>query len=176
MLMRREIRSWLYQVDRGATTIWERWDAIHEDGTINSGAMATENEHQEDASMISFNHYAYGAVVDWVYRNVAGLAPTPTEPGYRRTIVSPKPAQGFSFASATIESPYGELSIDWELTLNGDLVTQLNVPFGVTAELDLPSTDASRVYVNGELSTEGLLGYGQYLIRVTHPSVIDYKG
>jgi len=176
MLMRREIRSWLYQVDRGATTIWERWDAIHEDGSINSGAMATANEHQEDASMISFNHYAYGAVVDWVYRNVAGLAPTPAEPGYRRTIVSPKPAQGFSFASATIESPYGELSIDWELTLNGDLVTQLNVPFGVTAELDLPITDASEVYVNGEPSTEGQVSYGQYLIRVTHPSVIEYKG
>lgn len=176
MLMRREIRSWLYQVDRGATTIWERWDAIHEDGTINSGAMATENEHQEDASMISFNHYAYGAVVDWVYRNVAGLAPVPAQPGYRRTIVSPKPAKGFSFASATIESPYGELSIDWEMTLNGDLVVQLNVPFGVTAELDLPSTDASKVYVNGELSTEAQLSYGQYLIRVTHPSVIEYKG
>ena len=176
MLMRREIRSWLYQVDSGATTIWERWDAIMADGSINSGAMATENEHQEDASMISFNHYAYGAVVDWVYRNVAGLAPVESDPGYRTTIVSPKPAAGFSFASACIETGYGELSIHWELNGNSDLVARLKVPFGVTAVLDLPTTNQSTITVDGlPASNQGSVGYGDHVLVVSDPHIVQYK-
>jgi alpha-L-rhamnosidase len=65
MLMRREIRSWLYQVDSGATTIWERWDAIMADGSINSGAMATENEHQEDATTMPTARWLTGCTETW---------------------------------------------------------------------------------------------------------------
>lgn len=176
MLMRREIRSWLYQVDQGATTIWERWDAIRADGSINTGEMATENEHQEDASMISFNHYAYGAVVDWVYRNVAGLAPVEADPGYRSIVVAPKPAQGFSFASAKIETPFGGLSINWEITVHGDFVAELEVPFGSTAKLNLPTTEGSEILINGDVAPNGAsVGYGSYVIRVSSPAVVSYK-
>jgi len=174
MLMRREIRSWLYQVDQDATTIWERWDAIREDGSIHSGEMNTENDNQEDASMISFNHYAYGAVVDWVYRNVAGLAPS--GPGYRRTLVAPRPAEGFSYARASIDSGYGELAINWQLTHAGDLVVQLRVPFGVTAELDLPVTKTSSVLANGaKIGGQAELAYGDHTIVVTSPAVVSYR-
>ena len=175
MLMRREIRSWLYQVDKGATTIWERWDAIQEDGTINPGDIATDTGDQEP-SMISFNHYAYGAVVDWIYRNVAGLSPVQAEPGYRRTIVAPLPARGFSFAGAAIESPFGKLAIDWQLTSNETLVAHLSVPFGVKAELRLPTTADSQVFVNGQRDQVSELDYGEYLIRVTRARILDYKG
>jgi alpha-L-rhamnosidase len=177
MLMRREIRSWLYQVDMGATTIWERWDAIRADGSIHSGEMATDMEDQEgDGSMISFNHYAYGAVVDWVYRNVAGLAPTKLDPGYRTTVVAPKPAVGFSFASASIESPFGEISIDWQLTVSGDLVAELEVPFGVNAKLDLPVSSSSEVFVNGAKAENGSsLSYGSYLVSISNPALVKYN-
>lgn len=173
MLMRREIRSWLYQVDKDATTIWERWDAIREDGSIHAGEMNTANEGQDDSSMISFNHYAYGAVVDWVYRNVAGL--TPAQPGYRVTTVAPRPAVGFSYAKASLETGFGRLAIDWQLTLNGDLVVQLEVPFGATAELDLPTTASSSVMVNGTVGNGDSLGHGKHIVVVTSPAVISYK-
>jgi alpha-L-rhamnosidase len=173
MLMRREIRSWLYQVDKDATTIWERWDAIREDGSIHSGEMNTANEGQEDASMISFNHYAYGAVVDWVYRNVAGLSPV--EPGYRVTRVAPRPASGFSYARASIETVYGALAIDWQLSANGDLVVELEVPFGVTAELDLPTTSGSTVVVNGVVGNGSKLAHGKHTVLVSAPAVISYR-
>ena len=95
MLLRLEAPSWLYQVEMGATTVWERWDALAPDGSIHSGEMATD----DSSGMLSFNHYAYGAVVDWIYRYVAGIGPTVERPGYRRVIVAPRP---------TVTDPLGE--------------------------------------------------------------------
>lgn len=176
MLMRREIRSWLYQVDQNATTIWERWEAIQEDGSFHSGGMDTATEHQEDASMISYNHYAYGAVIDWVYRNVAGLAPVIDRPAYEKVLVEPKPAEGFSFAEASIDTRFGALSIHWALQESGDLAVKLVVPFGSTAELQLPTTATSTVLVDGVKSNNGAaLTHGEYVIVVTNPAVINYK-
>ena len=176
MLMRREILSWLYQVDQKATTIWERWDAIKSDGSFHSGGMDTASEAQEDASMISYNHYAYGAVIDWVYRNVAGLAPVVNEPAYRKVVVAPKPAEGFTFAEATIDTRFGELSIRWEVTHTGLLSIDLDIPFGSTAVLDLPITQGSEITVDGAHSTNGAeLTHGSYLIVVTHPEVIAFN-
>lgn len=176
MLMRREIRSWLYQVDQGATTIWERWDAIREDGSIHTGAMDSAPEGQEDSSMISFNHYAYGAVIDWVYRNVAGLAPAIDEPGYRKIVVAPKPAQGFSFAEASIKTRLGETSIHWAIQQTGDLAIRLVVPFGATAHLNLPVTDKSLVTINGKPSSNGeSVAHGDYVIVISNPEIVHYK-
>ena len=170
MLLRREIRSWLYQVDSGATTIWERWDAIREDGSIHTGEMATENEHQEDESMISFNHYAYGAVIDWVYQYVAGIARHPEGPGYRKFRVSPRPTKSLDRAEAGIDSKYGTISISWKL-LDDSLQIQLSAPFGTSAELDLPVTETSEVWVNGQLWDGSTLGYGEYSIVIGSPKV-----
>ncbi len=123
LLLERECPSWLYPVTMGATTIWERWDSMLPDGSVNPGDMT------------SFNHYALGAVVDFMHRVVAGLAPA--APGYRRLRVEPRPGPGLDRASARLTSPYGPVSTAW--TLDGDrFELALSVPFGVSADVVLP--------------------------------------
>ena len=123
LLLERECPSWLYAVDQGATTIWERWDSQLPDGTVNPGEMT------------SFNHYALGAVAAWLHSTVAGLAAT--APGYRSVRFAPRPGGGLTRASARHLSPYGEVAIAWRV--EGErLVADLEVPVGVDAVVDLP--------------------------------------
>ena len=168
MLLCREAPSWLYQVDRGATTVWERWDAIRPDGTIHDGAMDTDRDGD---SMLSFNHYAYGAMIDWVYRTVAGLAPSDNGPGYRSVVVAPRPAAGLTSAAASIDTGYGLLAIDWQLDTDGSWMAELQVPYGSTAQLELPLTAESRTTVNGENPNGNTVSHGTYVLRVTHPAM-----
>lgn len=175
MLMRRRVRSWLYQVDQKATTIWERWDAIKEDGSIHNGAMVTSTKEQPDASMISFNHYAYGAVIDWVYRNVAGIAPVKQKPGYREIVFAPRPAIGFTFAKAEINTPYGFASIDWNIDLDNNLNLTIVIPFGSTAKFDLPTSLNSTIHINGEIAANrGTFTHGSYFVRVSKPEIVEF--
>jgi alpha-L-rhamnosidase len=173
MLLRRDPPSWLYQVDRGATTVWERWDAILPDGSIHPGTM-THLEGDDaggDSHMLSFNHYAYGAVIDWVYRHVAGIAPTVEAPGYRRVLVGPRPHASVRWAKASIESAYGAIGIDWRLHATS-LVIDLELPFGVDARLDVPVGPTSRVRIDGGAATaDGALASGRHRIEVTNPVV-----
>jgi alpha-L-rhamnosidase len=125
LLLQRESPSWLYAVVMGATTIWERWDSMLPDGTVNSGGMT------------SFNHYALGAVADWLHRRVAGLESL--EPGWRRVRFRPEPGGGLTWASARHVSPYGETSIRWELR-ESTLVVDISVPTGTTGSVELPGT------------------------------------
>ncbi|MFL0565953.1 family 78 glycoside hydrolase catalytic domain [Microbacterium sp. 179-I 1D1 NHS] len=166
MLLRREAPSWLYQVDRGATTVWERWDAIKPDGSIHRGEMDTK----EGDSMISFNHYAYGAMIDWVYRTVAGLAPS--EPGYRVARIAPRPADQLMTARATIDTAFGRLATDWHLDADGTLQLEVTVPFGVTAQLDLPRSADSVVRIDGAAGEAERLTHGTHRISVSHPLVV----
>lgn len=176
MLMRRKVRSWLYQVDQKATTIWERWDAIREDGSIHKGEMATSSEEQPDASMISFNHYAYGAVIDWVYRNVAGISPTAKNPGYRHITFAPRPGQGFTFASASVNTPLGNAAIDWKIGDAGSLIATVEVPFGSRAVIDFPVTSSSALRVNGVTVANGHeVGHGTYEVTLSAPAVASFK-
>jgi alpha-L-rhamnosidase len=176
MLMRRKVRSWLYQVDQKATTIWERWDAIREDGSIHKGEMATSSAEQPDASMISFNHYAYGAVIDWVYRNVAGIAPTSKKPGYRHITFAPRPGEGFTYASAEINTPYGVAGISWEMFDNAVLSAKIRVPFGSQAVIDFPLTSNSTLRVNGKtVSNKVEVGYGEYKVTLSNPEIATFK-
>ena len=111
----------------GATTIWERWDAIRPDGSINLGEM------------LSFNHYAYGAVGAWLYGAVAGLQLL--EPGFRRFRVAPRPGGGLQWPEAHHESPYGPIDVRWEQ--RGDrLEVEVSVPPGATADVVLPTGEA----------------------------------
>jgi alpha-L-rhamnosidase len=174
--MRRKVRSWLYQVDQSATTIWERWDAIYEDGSIHKGQIETEHEQQEGTSMISFNHYAYGAVIDWVYRNVAGIAPTVASPGYRHITFAPRPGEGFSFASAKIDTPLGIASIKWEIIDGANFAAKIVIPFGARGVLDLPVTATSLLRVNGvRVENKIELGFGSYEILLSDPDVIKFN-
>ncbi|WP_394525517.1 family 78 glycoside hydrolase catalytic domain [Paenarthrobacter nicotinovorans] len=101
LLLQTENPSWLYSVTMGATTIWERWNSLLPDGTINPGGMT------------SFNHYALGAVVDWIHRTVGGLSPI--EPGYGRVLVAPQPGGDITWAETRLHTPHGEASVYWEM-------------------------------------------------------------
>jgi alpha-L-rhamnosidase len=123
LLTQTDCPSWLYPVSMGATTIWERWDSMLPDGTINPGQMT------------SFNHYALGAVADWLHRVVAGLAPA--APGYSRIRIEPQPLPGFDFAEASHLTPYGLASVRWDRDGNVVRVVAV-VPPNSTAEVVLP--------------------------------------
>ncbi|MDQ0823365.1 alpha-L-rhamnosidase [Arthrobacter sp. V1I7] len=115
LLTQTECPSWLYPVTHGATTIWERWDSILEDGSVNPGEMT------------SFNHYALGAIADWMHRTVAGLAPA--APGYRKVRIAPRPLASLQHASTSHETPYGLARVAWKRA--GDRVlVEATVPPG----------------------------------------------
>lgn len=124
--------SWLYPVTMGATTIWERWDSMLPDGSINPGDMT------------SFNHYALGAVADWMHRTVAGLAPA--APGYRKIVVAPRPGGGLTSASASHETHYGRAQVAWSRA-GDELTVQVQVPPGSTASVQLPEPGWAAIVV-----------------------------
>lgn len=125
VLLNRRCPSWLYAVERGATTIWERWDAIRPDGSLNPGEM------------LSFNHYAFGAVGAWLYHSVAGLRPDPDEPGWRRFLVEPRPGGDLTSARARVDTPHGTAETRWEIT-DGRLTLHVTVPPNTRASVVLP--------------------------------------
>jgi alpha-L-rhamnosidase len=174
MLLRREAPSWLHQVDHGATTVWERWDAIRADGSIHPGTMKPPPDlpsNEGGGHMLSFNHYAYGAVVDWMFRHLAGLASDEGGPGYRRIRIAPRPVHGVESAGATVATAHGDCSVDWEVTATG-LQLRVTIPFGSVAALDLPTSATSDVLVNGspERAADDL-GPGSHTITITEPAV-----
>jgi alpha-L-rhamnosidase len=135
LLTQTENPSWLYPVTMGATTVWERWDSMLEDGSINPGEMT------------SFNHYALGAIADWMHRSLAGLAPA--APGYRVIRIEPRPLPEFDHASTAHETPYGRASVGWKRE-GGRLVVDAVVPANTTAEVALPGWDEVLVVGSGE--------------------------
>lgn len=124
LLEQEEFPSWLFPVTQGATTIWERWDGWHPERGF------------QDVGMNSFNHYAYGAVGEWMVRTVAGLRPE--KPGYRVIRFKPRPGGSLKHASARLRTRHGLCAIAWRLTESG-LELDLTVPEGCTAILDLRS-------------------------------------
>ena len=122
--------SWLYPVTMGATTVWERWDSMLPDGSINPGEMT------------SFNHYAFGAVADWLYRRLAGVAPA--ERAYRRIRFAPTLIAGLDHASAIIDTPSGRVSGGWARA-GSSIRLHLTVPAHSTAEVSLPDGTLTEV-------------------------------
>ena len=134
LLLQTKNPSWLYAVTMGATTVWERWDSMLPDGSINPGEMT------------SFNHYSLGAVVDFMHRRVAGL--DVAAPGYRRVRVDPRPGGGLTHASARLETPFGEVAVAWRRS-GRTLELSVEVPTGVEAEVVVPGEAQPRVLVSG---------------------------
>jgi alpha-L-rhamnosidase len=132
LLNRKEYPSWLYPVTKGATTIWERWDGIKEDGSF------------QDAGMNSFNHYAYGAIGNWMYSVVAGLGIDEAKPGYKHIVIAPRPGGGLTYAKAAIDSVYGRVASGWEIS-GGKFVLKVEVPANTAATVKLPSGKAEEV-------------------------------
>jgi alpha-L-rhamnosidase len=130
LLSQRECPSWLFPVTMGATTIWERWDALRPDGTPNPGQM------------LSYNHYAFGSIADWLHRTVAGLAPA--EPGYRRLRLASRPGGGLTSASARHRTPYGLAAIAWQM-VDDHLQVEATIPANTTATVALPGQERFEV-------------------------------
>ena len=143
---REQFPSWLYPVEHGATTIWERWDGIRPDGSF------------QDASMNSFNHYAYGAVGEWMYGVIAGIRMDADAPGYRHFFVEPQPGGGLRHVSASQETPYGKISAQW---------TQKGAAFSLLIEVP-PNTQATVRLPGARQAQE--VGSGTYRFS---PSVND---
>jgi alpha-L-rhamnosidase len=129
LLLQQRCPSWLYPVTRGATTIWERWDAIRPDGSLNPGEM------------LSFNHYAFGAIGAWLYHRVAGLAPDRAHPGWKRFVVAPMPGGDLTHASARVLTPYGPASSAWSLE-DGRFELRVTVPPNTRATVHVPGGEA----------------------------------
>jgi len=135
LLNRKDYPSWLYPVTQGATTIWERWDGQKPDGSF------------QDVGMNSFNHYAYGAIGEWLYRYVAGMDIDPETPGYKHILLAPHPGGGLTNADAEFASLYGKVKSAWKLEGN-DFVYEVTVPANTTATVTLPAAKADQVTVN----------------------------
>jgi alpha-L-rhamnosidase len=148
------IPSWLYEVRKGATSIWEAWDCIKANGTLRKG--------------MSFNHYAFGAVGQWLYRYIAGIGLDEENPGYKHIIFSPHPGDGLTEAQAMHQSLYGEIKSSWKLS-EGKMTYSITVPANSTATVHLPRAEIDEISENNQplRNAEGVLKISQEIGKVT---------
>jgi alpha-L-rhamnosidase len=137
LLLQKTYPSWLYPVTMGATTIWERWDGQKPDGTF------------ENPGMNSFNHYAYGAIGDWMYRKMAGIDTYEDGPGYKHIKIKPHIGGGFTYASASLDTYYGKVANSWKVT-DGKLSMEVEIPANTTATVFIPAENANTLKENGK--------------------------
>jgi alpha-L-rhamnosidase len=140
--------SWGYMIKKGATTWWERW-----------------NGDTGDPAMNSYNHYAFGSVVAWVYQNVAGIDTTSTGAGFHEITIHPQPNARLTSARAEYESVYGKIAVDWNGTPTGPFALKLVIPPNTTAKVILPNAPQTRVYQNGK-DTETQVEAGERALKV----------
>ncbi len=126
LLLNEEYPGWLYEVKLGATTIWERWNSLLEDGTISG------------IGMNSMNHYSYGSIVEWMFRHGAGINTMDSAPGLHRVSMAPTPNLELGFMNASYDSACGTYSCGWKLISDDEIKITAEVPFGGQAELVLP--------------------------------------
>jgi alpha-L-rhamnosidase len=137
LLLQENYPSWLYPVKMGATTIWERWNGEKPDHSF------------ETPGMNSFNHYAYGAIGDWMYRVTAGIDTKDDAPGYRHIIIQPRPGGSLTQATASLLTYYGAIKSSWQLQ-NGQLSLDVEVPANTTATVYVPVKNNSAVQESGK--------------------------
>ena len=167
-ILGREFPSWGYSIDQGATTVWERWNSF------------TKARGFGNAEMNSFNHYAYGSSVEWLYHTVLGIRII--KPGFERILVSPQPGPGIVYAHGHYDSVRGRISSSWNV-MNGKLTMEIGIPPNCTAEIRIPASDFELILESGRkvVSAEGLkllrneaeavvfeVGSGQYLFEVPY--------
>lgn len=155
LLLKEDFPSWLYQVKAGATTVWEHWDGIKPDGTMWS------------PDMNSFNHYAYGAIGEWLYRVVAGIEWDENSPGYKHSIIAPHIGGGLNEVEATFESVYGQIKVHWRVFKTGVVDLVVIIPVNTTSSIcliggqDIIQNDGI-AFVAKEGTLEGSVGSGTY--------------
>lgn len=140
LLLNEDYPSWLYAINLGATTIWERWNSLNSDGSISSTGMN------------SLNHYAYGAIVEWMYRDMCGLNPSSNSDGvvgFRHANIAPKPDKSLQWAKARYRSAAGLYESGWHIDEFGHLTIEITIPFNASASIVLPDSHASKILING---------------------------
>ena len=137
LLQQKTWPSWLYAVTQGATTIWERWNGW------------THDEGFADPTMNSFNHYAYGAVGEWLYATVGGIDLDPEHPGYRHIVLRPKPGNGLTHARAALDTLQGRVTSAWSMDAHGTFEWHIAVPPNATATAWLPARAGTKVTEGG---------------------------
>ncbi|MBE0689895.1 MAG: family 78 glycoside hydrolase catalytic domain, partial [Anaerolineae bacterium] len=162
LLLNEDFPSWLYAVNLGATTIWERWNSLNPDGTISSTGMN------------SLNHYAYGSIVEWMYRDMCGLNPSSGDDdvtGFRHARIAPKPDKSLQWARARYRSAAGFYESGWRFDEVGQLTLEIAIPFNAAATVVLPGAQLDEVSINDQRLREGeqignsvelVLGAGHY--------------
>ncbi len=141
LLEHKEYPSWLYPITKGATTIWERWDGIKPDGSF------------QDATMNSFNHYAYGAIGEWLYQVVAGIDIDERQPGYKHIVIQPQPGGTLTHARARFQSLYGTVASGWRRQ-DGRMTVEVEVPANTTATVRLPAATLADITESGKPLSE----------------------
>ncbi len=137
LLLQETYPSWLYPVKMGATTIWERWDGIKPDSTFQTPGMN------------SFNHYAYGAIGDWMYRIAAGLDTEEDGVGYKHIKIKPHVGGNFKGVSAELDSPYGKIKSQWKL-VDDKLNLSIEIPANTRASIFIPTTSVDTILESGK--------------------------
>lgn len=137
LLLQETYPSWLYPVKMGATTIWERWDGIKPNGTF------------QTPDMNSYNHYAYGAIGDWMYRVMVGMDTYQDEPGYKHIRIKPVTSGGFDFAEASLLTYYGNLHAGWK-TENGKIIMDIEIPANTKANVYIPGLNVTDITESGK--------------------------
>ena len=132
VFMQRDYPGWLFPVQNGATTMWERWNSW------------TPEAGFGDVNMNSFNHYAYGAIGRWMYDTVAGLAIDQSRPGYKHVRIAPQPGGGLTWARASLRSPHGPIAVGWTLE-GGQFKLEVTLPPNVTGTVVLPDGTVTEV-------------------------------
>ena len=141
LLFQRKNPSWLYSVDNGATTVWERWNSY----MIEKG--------MGPKGMNSFNHYAYGCVCEWIWETVAGISCTSANPGFSRIVMAPVPDKRLGFVDAEYDSAAGKIRSSWRY--EGDTwVWEFTVPEGAVADVTLPGESESKEYLSGNYTVK----------------------
>lgn len=133
LLLKETCPSWLYEVKTGATTIWERWDALRPDGTVNFGDGKSDED--SDGGMVSFNHYANGAVGDWLFHRCLGLEAV--EAGYKTFIFRPFPGGDIRWAEGSLKTPYGRINARWERN-QSEFIMKVKVPVSAVCRIIFP--------------------------------------
>jgi len=141
ILFKETYPSWFYSINQGATTMWERWDSYtHKDG-FNKGGMN------------SFNHYAYGAIGQWMYERIAGIKPL--KPGFKEIEIAPLPGGPLTSAEVSYNTPYGLVSSAWKIE-NGVFKLKAMVPPNTTAKIVIPANTAESLLLNGSVYSDNV--------------------
>ncbi len=162
LLLRENYPSWLYPVKMGATTIWERWNGIRTDSSF------------EDPGMNSFNHYAYGAIGEWMYRVMAGLEIDPAQPGYKHFFIQPQPGGNFTHAKASLQTGYGEIVSGWKLE-NKRIAITVRIPPNTSATIRLPNSEGKAIVENGKALSPAAAGKETVLEYGSGEYVFEYE-